>query len=88
MYFAELKGYLPVRLLCIIQELIELEGARRRAAVGTAAHDVFPLECIGHQPSIPELKKAHRVRVLEKKKDLIKALRMQNSFRVSRRRKH
>jgi hypothetical protein len=89
MYFAELKGYLPVRLLCIIQELIELEGARRRAAVveGAKAHDVFPLECVGHQPSMPELKKAHRVRVLEKKKDLIKALRMQNSFRVSRRRR-
>jgi len=89
MYFAELKGYLPVRLLCIIQELIELEEARRRAAVveGAKAHDVFPLECVGHQPSMPELKKAHRVRVLEKKKDLIKALRMQNSFRVSRRRR-
>ena len=89
MYFAELKGYLPVRLLCLIQELVELEGARRRTAVvkGLAVHDVFPMECIGHQPTIPELKKAHRARVVEKKKDLTKALRMQESFRVSRRRR-
>jgi len=88
MYFADLQGYLPARLLCVIQDLIELEAARRKAAVeGKAApHDVFPLECIGHQPTMPELKKAHRVRIMEKKKDLIKALRMQESARFSRRR--
>ena len=87
MYFADLQGYLPVRLLCVIQELIELEASRRKdAAEGHAEpHDVFPLECIGHQPTMPELKKAHRARIMEKKKDLIKALRMQESARFSRR---
>jgi hypothetical protein len=89
MYFADLQGYLPVRLLCVIQELIELEAGRRKdAAEGRAEpHDVFPLECIGHQPTMPELKKAHRARIQEKKMNLIKALRMQDSFRVRRRRR-
>ena len=87
MYFADLKGYLPVRLLCLIQDLIELESTRRDAAArGSKEYDVFPTECLGHQPTMPELKKAHRDRVLEKKKELIKALRMQESF-VGRRRK-
>jgi hypothetical protein len=91
MYFADLKGYLPVRLLCVIQDLIDLESTRRNEfAEGKGdmtIHDVFPMECVGHQPSMPELKKAHRERIQEKKKDLIKALRMKESFRVSRRRR-
>lgn len=88
MYFADLQGYLPVRLLCVIQELIDMEATRRVAAVANEqpAHDVFPLECLGHQPSMPELKKAHRERVKEKRKELIGALRIQSAFRVSRRR--
>ena len=88
MYFADLKGYLPIRLLCVIQNLIELETERRKAVAEGKGdiHDVFPMDCIGHQPSMPELKKAHRTRVLAKKKELVKALRMQESFRVSRRR--
>jgi hypothetical protein len=87
MYFADLQGYLPVRLLCVIQELIDMEATRRVAAVATGqpAHDVFPLECLGHQPSMPELKKAHRERVKEKRKELVGALRIQSAFRVSRR---
>jgi hypothetical protein len=90
MYFADLQGYLPVRLLCVIQELIAIEAARRSNAAisGTSsaeAHDVFPLECIGHQPTMPELKKAHRQRVLEKRKDLAGALRIQSAVRPSRR---
>jgi hypothetical protein len=87
MYFADLQGYLPVRLLCVIQDLIELESSRREAAASGKLdpHDVFPLECVGHQPTMPELKKAHRARIMEKKKDLIKALRMQESARFSRR---
>jgi len=89
MYFADIKGYLPIRLLCVIQNLIELESARRIAAVTNkdADYDVFPLECVGHQPTLPELKKSHRDRVLAKKKELVKAVRMQDSFRISRRRK-
>jgi hypothetical protein len=76
MYFAELDDYLPVRLLCVIQELIELEAARRRDAIseGLPAHDVFPLECVGYQPTMPELKKAHRERVREKRAELADAL--------------
>ena len=90
MYFTDLHGYLPSRLLCVIQQLIEMEADRRVTAVieHVPAHDVFPLECIGHQPSLPELKKAHRERVKEKRKDLIGALKQQRSnFRVTRRRR-
>jgi hypothetical protein len=86
MYFAELTGYLPVRLLCVIQDLIDLESAQREKAALTGDKDVFPMECVGHQPSMPELKKAHRARVIEKKQELTKTLRLQESFRVSRRR--
>jgi hypothetical protein len=90
MYFTDLHGYLPTRLLCVIQQLINMEASRRADAVihHIPAHDVFPLECIGHQPSLPELKKAHRERVKEKRKDLIGALKQQRSnFRVTRRRR-
>lgn len=78
MYFAGLQGYVPVRLLCLIQELIDLDAERRMTAIreGAPAHDVFPLECIGHQPTMPELKKAHRERVQEKRKELAGALRL------------
>ena len=89
MYFADLQGYLPVRLLCVIQELVDLEAARRSAvaAAGGEAHDVFPLECIGYQPTMPELKKAHRQRVIEKRKDLAGALRIQSAVRPASRRR-
>ena len=84
-HFAELNNLLEVRLMCVIQELIDMEYARRRDAAavgGTPPREVFPLECIGHQPSMPELKKAHRDRVREKRKELEKALRLQESFTV------
>jgi hypothetical protein len=89
MYFADLQGYLPVRLLCVIQELIDMEATRRQtaAAKDQPAHDVFPLECLGHQPSLPELKKAHRERVREKQKELRGALRFQSGVRMTRRSK-
>jgi hypothetical protein len=89
MYFADLKGYLPVRLLCVIQDLIALETQRRIAVAEGKGdiHDVFPLQCIGHQPTMPELKKAHRDRVAEKRKELSKALRLQESVRFSRKRR-
>lgn len=87
MYYANLQHYVSARVLCIIQELIDLEMTRRTAAAKgkIPPHDVFPLDCIGHQPTIPELKKAHRTRVAEKRKNLSKALKFQDSFRVSRR---
>lgn len=89
MYFTDLHGYLPIRLLCVIQELVELEARNRgtAAASGAPAHDVFPLECVGHQPTMPELKKAHRARVTAKRKELAKALRVESTVRSSRRRR-
>jgi hypothetical protein len=87
MHFADLKGFLPVRLLCVVQELIELESTRRLTASkkGVPAHEVFPLECVGHQPTMPELKRAHRMRVKEKQKELAGALQIESNFRVTRR---
>ena len=90
MYFAQLDGYVPYRLLCVIQMLVDMESERRKeAAIKGAAvkpHEAFTLECIGHQPSMPELKKAHRERVIEKRKELENALRVSSGFRVTRRR--
>jgi hypothetical protein len=78
MYFAEVTHYKKRRLLCLIHELIEEEHTNRVRAVekGLPAHDVFLLDCIGHQPSMPELKKAHRDRVRDKKNELMGALRI------------
>ena len=82
MYFAGLHEYvLPVRLMCRIQSLIDLEVERRSAVAGgeggkggEGIRDVFPLDCIGHQPTMPELKRAHRQRVQEKQEALHKAI--------------
>jgi len=68
-----------------------MEQARRIAAAASCgqipAQDVFPLDCIGHQPTMPELKRAHRERVKEKRKDLLKALRIQESYRATTRKR-
>lgn len=64
LYFMELRSYVPVSILCTIQRLIELE-AKRRADPGIPIEDAFPLACTGHQPTMPELKRAHRARLLE-----------------------
>lgn len=89
LYFADIQDYLPVRLLCVIQELIAFEAEQRRRAVAEKrpAHDVFPLECVGYQPTLPELKKAHRQRVAEKRKELKGVMRLQSSVRVTRKRR-
>lgn len=89
MYFAQLDGYVPYRLLCVIQMLVDMESERRKEAAvkGAAPHEVFTLDCVGHQPSMPELKKAHRERVVEKRKELENALRVSSGFRVTRRRR-
>jgi hypothetical protein len=85
MYFADITEYRKERLPCLIHGLIAEEQARRINAVvkGLPAHEVFPLDCIGHQPTMPELKKAHRDRVREKKKELAGALRIQGSEGVT-----
>jgi hypothetical protein len=89
LYFTGLQDYLPVRLQCVVQSLIDIESVRRQeaAASGSAAkpHDVFPLDCIGYQPTLPELKKAHRLRVREKRADLAGALRISSGLGPSRR---
>lgn len=89
LYFAELTNYKEERLLCHIRDLIKEEQASRIKAIekGLPAHDVFPLDCIGHQPTMPELKKAHRDRVRDKKKELAGALNIVNTVRRSRKRK-
>ena len=87
LYFTDLQEYLPVRLQCVVQSLVDIESSRRQKAAisGTPAHDVFPLDCIGHQPSLPELKKAHRDRVREKRAELAGALRISSGLRPGRR---
>lgn len=89
MYFVDLQGYVPVRLLCVIQDLVDLEVDRRNRGIvkGEAPHDVIPLDCVGHQPTMPELKRAHRARVREKKKELAGALRFKESVRITRKQK-
>lgn len=86
LHFADITDYREGRLMCLIRDLIESEHANRLAAVeqGLPAHDVFPLDCIGHQPTMPELKRAHRDRVRDKKKDLAGALRIHGSSRRRR----
>ena len=74
-FFSDLQDYLQGRLLCVIEALIDRESTGRKAASKKGEpQDVFPLECIGHQPSMPELKKAHRLRVKEKRK-VVRSLR-------------
>ena len=89
MYFADITGYRDGRLLCLIHSLIEEEHALHEKAVkqGLPPSDVMPIQCIGHQPQMPELKRAHRDRVREKKKELVGALRIQGSWGVRRSRK-
>lgn len=92
LYFADLDHYISVRILCVIAALIDLEATRRGRAVKQKepATTVFPLECEGHQPTLPELKKAHRERVREKRAELETILRFQSSGRVraTRKRRH
>jgi hypothetical protein len=81
MHFAEITTYREDRLLCLIHALMEEERAQRLKATKhkkeIKPHDVFPLECIGHQPQMPELKRAHRDRVRDKKKEFEGILRIQ-----------
>jgi hypothetical protein len=88
-YFGGMPEYHHERLLCLINRLIKEEQALHEKAVKQRlpAHDVMPIQCIGHQPTMPELKKAHRDRVREKKKELVGALRFQGSWGVRRSRK-
>jgi hypothetical protein len=90
MYFANIEDYTTERLLCLIKRLVELESSRRLAALKQKLplSEVFPLECIGHQPTMPELKRAHRDRVEEKRDELKVALKIDDAFKLSRRSKN
>jgi hypothetical protein len=83
-YFMRINAYIPVRLLCLIQELIDMQAKKRSEAAKShaPAHDVFPLECIGHQPTLPELKRAHRQRVREKQKQLNRLVRTRKASKM------
>jgi hypothetical protein len=67
LYFMELKHYVPDSILCTIQRLIEMEAESRKDA-SIPLKEAFPLDCVGHQPTMPELKRAHRSRLLDYKK--------------------
>jgi hypothetical protein len=84
LYFAGLDNYLNTRPLCVIAALIELEATHRRKAIKQKepATTVFPMDCVGHQPTLPELKKAHRERVREKRAELETVLKLQDSGAV------
>ena len=82
LYFAQLKNYVPGNILCIIHALIEIETTQRLAALKDKSVPAIHYDCIGHQPTLPELKKAHRDRVRDKRKEL------EGILRVTRKRKH
>jgi len=73
MYFAQKSAYFPVRILCLIQELIDMEYAQR-SKKRAVPEEVFQLECLGHQATMPELKRAHRQRIQEKRLEKISDL--------------
>ena len=82
-YFAGLKEYLPGRMLCLIQALIDLEYAKHKAAAPTQDTSAFTKLCLGHQPTLPDLKRAHRKRVEEKRVELARLSRKKKMKRSS-----
>jgi hypothetical protein len=90
--FTGLQNYVPVRIQCVIQSLIDIESERRlRASTADSSAElipeVFPLDCIGHQPTLPELKKAHRERVKAKREELAGVKHVGTGLRTTKRRK-
>jgi hypothetical protein len=69
LHFARLDAYLPVRPFCLIQSLVEKQYTLYKEAIKTGEPIVSKI-CLGHQPTMPELKRAHRKRVLEKREEL------------------
>lgn len=70
MWFAGLQKTVGLRILCVIQALIDIEAHMRLEKPRESKISLFPITCLGHQPSLPELKKAHRERVLAKKDEV------------------
>ena len=67
MWYAGLQNTVGRRILCVIQALIDIEAHMRLNSPRESKISLFPFTCVGHQPSLPELKKAHRERVIAKK---------------------
>jgi hypothetical protein len=82
LYFMELKHYVPDSILCTIQRLIEME-ARKRSSPAIPLKEAFPLDCVGHQPTMPELKRAHRARLLDYKKKQRKTKKVKAKVKVA-----
>ena len=70
MWFSGLQNTVGRRILCVIQALIDIEGHMRLNSPRESKISLFPFTCLGHQPSLPELKKSHRERVLAKKESV------------------
>jgi hypothetical protein len=70
MWFAGLQNTVGRRILCVIQALIDIEAHMRLENPRESKISLFPFTCLGHQPSLPELKKAHRERVKAKKESI------------------
>jgi hypothetical protein len=74
MWFGKLQKTVGMRILCVLQSLIDVDAHMRLDNPKNSKISLFPYTCLGHQPSLPELKKAHRERVLEKKESVKKYL--------------
>lgn len=70
MWFSGLQNTVGRRILCVVQALIDIEGHMRLNSPRESKISLFPFTCLGHQPSLPELKKSHRERVLAKKESV------------------
>jgi hypothetical protein len=58
-----------MRAMCLIQNLVERQYRLYKEALRTGAPIMSKL-CLGYQPQMPELKRAHRKRVLEKREEI------------------
>ena len=74
MWFTGLQNSVGRRILCLLQTLVEIEAHMRLDNPKESKISLFPFTCIGHQPSLPELKKSHRARVHAKKEEVRKYL--------------
>lgn len=70
MWFTGLQKTVGRRILCVLQALVDIEAHMRLENPRESKISLFPLTCLGHQPSLPELKKQHKIRVESKKKEI------------------
>jgi hypothetical protein len=70
MWFSGLQNAVGKRILCVLQSLIDIEAHMRLVNPRASKISLLPVTCLGYEPSLPELKKAHRERVKEKKSEV------------------